>query len=239
MNKKVIIATLFSCIALGFTACSDDEDSITTITFESADLGSIGYINNADYTEGNYVFTNVYNKEYGSWYGYAISNHTNDTIAGWSNQYSVYAGCGANGSKNFAVAFVGAEYDENWNSTPVYPVFSRTDMAEFAPKSAQFALTTYTYLSIKNGDDYAKKFEAGDYYRVIVKGTAANGEQRTVEFDAVNIDNNVAFTQWSKIDLSKLGNVAKVEIAFESTDTGDYGINTPVYIAIDNIEIAE
>lgn len=244
MNKKLILATLFCCTMPFFTACDDDDDdneeeNVITITFENANLAEKGYINNQKYVENGYQFSNVYNEDYDSWYGYAISNQTDKETEGWANQYSVYAGEGANKSANFAIAYLGAEYDENWVATPVYPLFERVDGAAFKPKSAYFALTTYTYLSTRNGDDFAKKFEAGDYYRINVIGTAIDGKETKVTFDAVNIDNNIALTTWKEIDLTQLGSVVKVEISFESTDSGDWGINTPTYIAVDNIAIVE
>lgn len=242
MNKKLILAALFCCSAPLFTACDDDDDdekAIVTITFEDADLSKLGYINNESYTESGYQFNNIYDDTYGSWCGYAISKQTDTETEGYINQYSVYAGAGANNSANFAVGYQGATYDENWNSTPVYPTFSRIDGAEFKPQSAYFALTTYTYLSTQNGDGFAKKFVAGDYYLVDVIGVAADGTEKHVTFDAINIDKNISFSTWRKVDLTALGSVVKVEISFESSDNGDYGINTPTYIAIDNIAVEE
>lgn len=242
MNKKTLLAALFCCSAVFFTACDDDDDDkIVTITFEDAQLGEAGFINNAQYKERGYVFSNKFTTSDNgdSWYGYSVSNKTDKETEGYLNQYSVYAGSGAKGSKQFAIAFQGAEYDENWNSTPVYSSFEREDGASFSPVSAYFALTTYTYLSTQKGDAYAKKFEAGDFYKVTVIGTTADGKTNEVVFDAINIDNNVAFTSWQNISLKQLGEVVKVELKFESSDTGAYGMNTPAYIAIDNIEIAE
>ena len=230
MNKKVILAALLCCTALGFTACEDDDDEkLVTLTFESADLGETGYINNAAYTESGYTFNNNYDTQYGSWDGFAVSSKTDKEIEGYQNQYSVYGNGGANGSKQFAVAYQG--FTENPNIT--------RDGAAFQPRSAQFSLTTYTYLSTQKGDTYAKKFVAGDYYRVTVIGTLANGSKKEIEFDAININQNVAFTSWTKVDLSDLGSVVKVEFKFSSTDNGDWGMNTPGYIAIDNVVIAE
>ena len=39
------------------------------------------------------------------------------------------------------------------------------------------------------------------------------------------------------MDLSSLGLVKTIEFSVASSDTGDYGINTPTYFAMDNIEI--
>ena len=41
-------------------------------------------------------------------------------------------------------------------------------------------------------------------------------------------------TQWEYVDLSPLGTVDSVEFIFTSSDVGQWGINTPTYVAIDN-----
>lgn len=231
MNKKLILATLFSCTALFFTSCDDDDDNDRTIkiTFENAQLNENGVFYTQSYVENNYSFANNYTEAYDSWDGFAISNNVDTKTEGYTNQYSVYAGVGANNSQKFAVAYSGLNA----------PSFAHTDSAEFAPQSAYFALTTYTYLSTQNGDAFAKKFAEGDYYRVNVKGISATTDTTEITFDAINIDNNVAFTTWQKVDLRELGNVVKIEISFESSDNGYWGMNTPAYIAIDDIEIVE
>ena len=42
---------------------------------------------------------------------------------------------------------------------------------------------------------------------------------------------------WTAVDLSILGQVKTIEFSVSSSDTGDYGINTPTYFAIDGIAI--
>lgn len=233
MNKKVILAALFCCTVFGFTACDDDDDDdvkTVTITFESANLGETGYINNEAYVESGYTFNNNFDDQYGSWDGFAVSNQTDMETEGYQNQYSVYGNGGANGSKQFGVIFMG--FTENPNIT-------FNDGAAFKPVSAQFALTTYTYLSTQKGDSFAKKFGEGDFFRVTVTGIAADGTAKNIDIDAINIDKNIAFTSWTKVDLSELGEVVKLEFIFSSSDNGDWGMNTPGYIAIDNFEVVE
>ena len=42
---------------------------------------------------------------------------------------------------------------------------------------------------------------------------------------------------WTAVNLSSLGQVKTLEFSVSSSDTGDFGINTPTYFAIDNIAI--
>ena len=43
--------------------------------------------------------------------------------------------------------------------------------------------------------------------------------------------------QWTDVDLSILGDVYGLSFDYESSDIGSFGINTPTYFAIDNIDI--
>ena len=44
-------------------------------------------------------------------------------------------------------------------------------------------------------------------------------------------------TTWRSWDLSALGKVNKIKIDFEGSDTGDWGLNTPAYLCIDNVKV--
>jgi len=51
-------------------------------------------------------------------------------------------------------------------------------------------------------------------------------------------DNSLDFIldDWEFTDLSSLGEVDALSFSFTSTDTGSFGINTPTYFALDNLE---
>ena len=43
---------------------------------------------------------------------------------------------------------------------------------------------------------------------------------------------------WNRVDLSNLGdNVCTIAINFEGSDSSAYGLNTPAYVAIDDIDV--
>lgn len=117
--KHSILAVLsFLCFIL-FSCDKDEEDKTDIITFEELDLGSEGYWNGSDgsggFTSGNAFFPNQFT-DWGngitSWKGFAYSNHTDIVTPGYVNQYSSYAGGGANGSEKYAVIYGGIP----WNS---------------------------------------------------------------------------------------------------------------------------
>jgi len=47
----------------------------------------------------------------------------------------------------------------------------------------------------------------------------------------------VTDNDWEDWNLKALGNVNRVVFNFEGSDAGEYGLNTPGYLALDNIEI--
>ena len=44
---------------------------------------------------------------------------------------------------------------------------------------------------------------------------------------------------WEKVNLSAMCKVDSVAFSFSSSDNGDFGMNTPAYVCIDNIEFSQ
>ena len=61
-----------------------------TIGFETFNLSTESYYNGSDEAGGfalsGVIFENSYNSTYGSWSGFSVSNITDNTTAGYSNQ---------------------------------------------------------------------------------------------------------------------------------------------------------
>jgi hypothetical protein len=215
-------------------SCEKDEPQKDFITFEEIVLNSEGYWNGEDnsggFTSGNAFFPNHF-KDWGdgvtSWYGFACSNHTDTYTAGYGNQYSSWAGGGANGSEKYAVIYYGDTIE-----------FTVPEKME----SIQVSNSTYAALSMKDGDDFARKFEQGDYFNLVIAGIDEEDNltgiikiglaDYTAEDESMHYISNV----WNLIELEYLGVVKKIIFGFESSDTGAVGINTPVYACIDNIK---
>ncbi|MEM1227989.1 MAG: DUF4465 domain-containing protein, partial [Planctomycetota bacterium] len=109
----------------------------------------------------------------------------------------------------------------------------------------------FTALSIENGDGFAKEFggvsgDDPDLFTVTFTGHSDVGATGTVTGTREYIladyrfaDNSQDFIvdTWQLVDLTSLGTVRSVSIGFFSTDVGGFGINTPTYVAIDNLSI--
>lgn len=174
----------------------------------------------------------------------------------YENQCSVYntssidganAGAGADGSNTFAIAF---GYDGPQSSNAAAR-FNFTGNAEFLLHSVQVCNTSYAYGVMANGNPFGNNpnqniIESGGWFKVEFYGFDANGRATNngnpVEFyladgrqPSATLSNVVA--RWTECDLTPLGRVNSVKISFSSSDTGEWGINTPTYVALDNLVI--
>lgn len=228
---------------LSFASCSDDDNEddghggdtpkelLSVIDFESVTIPDTGFINNLEYQEKGVRFSNNYSEStYGAyWEGFSYSQLTDRATPGLINQYSVFASSGANQSEKFAVAF--ASYE-----SPTH--FQFISDGSYKVKSIMVNNSTYAALSIKDGDSYSKQFENGDWFKVIFTGYNTAGEAgKTVECYLADYRNGKTYicNTWTKVDLESLGNVNKITITFDSSDKGEFGVNTPQYVCIDDL----
>ncbi len=233
-RTAVLVAALVVAVS-----CEKEEDQTITINFEDVVLPEEGFLGAED-AEGAHEINNVsfmamYNAEYGSSSGVIISSLTDTETAGFVNSYSAYAGSGANGSSKFAVI------NPPWGNTEPIITFDGPVTVE----SVEVTNTTYTALSMRDGDAFAKKFTAEDedFFSVNFEGFDAGGNSAgTVTFYLADFrmgSNTGIVDSWQAVDLSSLGPVSSIGVTFESSDVGTYGINTPLYVAVDNISFVE
>lgn len=242
--KRKLVALSLLAIAILFTSCQEDDSNVGVdyntikIDFESVELPAEGVLGgkdaNGSHDIGIAKFIVKYNEEYDFSSGVLISNHTDTETAGFTNSYSVYAGTGSDGSEKFAILNPFMSGEE--------PLIQFTKTIEL--ESVDITNTTYAALSMKNGDQFAKKFTAEDedFFKVIFKGYLGENETGTVEAylaDFRNGSDKGILSTWEKIDLSPLGAIDGIEVILESSDVGDYGMNTPSYVAIDNLIIKD
>lgn len=237
--KKIYIFVV-ALIATQFVSAQDAND---TLTFESFDLASESYYNGDDMAGqivfGDLILPNTYS---GYWaQGYAVSNVTDVTTAGYTNQYASFTGGGSNSS--------------------TFGVFYGSGIIEFANErtitSIDVTNTTYAALSMRDGDSFGKQFgsiyaadgitEDGtngeDFFllKIIPLDATNNASGDTVDFYLADFrfaddNDDYILDTWSTIDLSASSMTAhKLQFELTSTDNHPtYGMNTPAYFALDN-----
>lgn len=234
MNKILF----FIGIALVFFA-----NAQTTNDFESFTLNSESYNNGSDFSggfaESSVYLPNFYDTVggYVSWGGFAISNVTDVTTQSFNNQYAVSSGSGYNNSSNFALFY------ESYGTPNVLKLHNTTDIAF---ESMYINNSTYAYLSMKNGDQFAKKFGGAsgndpDYFYISIKkfhnGILGNDSINfyLADFRFPNNNQDYIINEWTKVDLLSLGVADSLQFKFYSSDVGQFGINTPTYFCMDNV----
>jgi len=256
IQKKRLFGGLlmFAVASAIFIACEPDDTEISNlITFEDINLGSTGFYIGSDkigtpvsyeswgqmvteyyggFRSGSLFCNTIYNETWNSWSGMACSNHVNMDSAGYFNQYSVFANSGAGGSSKFILV----------NSDGSSFVFDNV----VTVKSLMINNSTYAYKALKDGNDggagFARKFVNNDYFYVKMTGYDSTGvEKASREFYLADFRNGKSFIcdKWTEISLEEFGRIKEISFSFVSTDSGDWGINTPVYCCIDNIKYVE
>ncbi|MCA1759792.1 MAG: DUF4465 domain-containing protein, partial [Bacteroidales bacterium] len=205
-------------------------------TFENVELPNGSFYNGSDgaggFYSGGFRFPNDYNADWGSWSGFSVSNMKDSVTAGWQNQYSAITAGGVNNSEKYAVVFGSGGL--------------RMDLGNPAEISGVFVTnSTYTYLALRDGDDFSKKFGGidrtePDYFKLVVSGVDIRGNETgkveffLADFRFENSEEDYIVNTWEWLDLKTLGVVAALNFSLESTDMGDWGMNTPAYFCLDD-----
>jgi len=206
----------------------DDETS-----WNGSDLAG-SYTATDEFTSGIATFNNYYaydkGWDYHSWSGFAYTNSTDTTTTGLAAQYMAIAEGGAKGSENYAIAYCNAY-------APTQPEITFDEVQTVS--GAYFANTNYAYYSMLNGDGFAKKFEAGDWFKLTITGKDASGAE-TGSIDFLLADGVEIVDIWTWVDLSSLGEIKTIAFSLTSSDSDPvFGMNTPAYFAIDSINDPE
>ncbi len=234
MKKKVLALAV-----LAVTGASAQ----TTITFDDLTIPADTFYNGSDlageFVSGGLTFTNDYNDQFDYWSGWSYSNMTDVVTQGAENQYSAFPGSGGDGSDNYAVNYSG------------YLHLGVPRLLE----SVQITNTTWTALSMQNGDQFGKVFgspnnangdpdgtNGEDYFRLLIIGCDADTNAidtvtfYLADYRFANNDDDYIVDTWETVDLSELGEVTYLNFKLESSDVSFGYINTPGYFALDNLK---
>lgn len=236
---------LLASFALCLPALLPASAKSTVIDFEA--LGAAlptagpGYYDGADgagdfATQGAY-FANSYSA--GFWQAFAYSQHGDSVTPGFGNQWSAFPGSGAGGSTTFALGFQGfgaageprIQFD-----------------AERTLLGARLANTTYAALSMRDGDAFAKAFGGvtgtdPDFLLLRILGYDAGGNSTgsvdfyLADYRFADSAQDYIVDDWRFVDLSGLGGVQSLRFAIEGSDVGSFGLNTPAYFALDDLQL--
>lgn len=194
--------------------------------------------NTDGWTSNTVYFGNSYDSSWGGfWNGFSYSNVNDTTTPGYTNQYAAFTGTAYSGSI-YAVAYAGShafiDLPTGWT-----------------PSSVRVTNTTYAALDMRDGSMFSKKFggtsgDDPDFFDVIFTGYDALGGTGSVTgsvtfrlADFTFGDNSLDYIldTWELVDLTSLGAARSIRLSFDSSDVGMWGINTPTYVALDQLEL--
>ncbi len=249
MKFRKLISFFASVAMLGaFTSCIDNDDSsvaVFGVGIDSSLFNDNGVFKEVDMVSPNgslYIngltFARDVNTMYQSFTGFQPSMVINNEVTEnyWPNEQwgVVDKSQSANNKYSFLVGYWNSmETTTDIPANPSCKVAPATKMNSFKPLYVFISNSTVTYTAMAKGlGTYSRKFEAGDVCKLLIYGVKNNVRTRPVEFVLGSCDSNGVFKgvdQWTAVDVKELGDVDYIYFQMTSTDTGEYGINTPTY----------
>lgn len=260
MNLKFSnMALALACaLAMGaMTSCNnndDDDETVYTQNFTFDDFEASQYndenvwkeVYNPDitYMVFNGLMSMTHNAsvseyngvKYYSWTGFCPSRNsdTGNFPNDWTNhQWSSITGSGVTGSTGYVVGFW--DVQESTQSIPEKPSMEIAFAGKAEPMYVMLTNNTYAYYTMLNGSAYSKKFTSEDWFKVIIHGVKDGVETGKVEFYLAR--NGQIVDDWQLCDLRSLGTVNSIYMQMESSDSGQWGMNTPAYVCMDNLVV--
>jgi len=234
------LTTFFAAVILAFTANAQ-------VTFETLPLdsthywkGNAGVAATTPFSSGVASFTNrndtsSFGDYWGGW-GYSSKQDT-ISIDYTTNDLSAITGIGHNNSNVYGVAYM------SFN-----PEYNHIRFGQNCAVAGFYITnTTIAYRSMQNGDFAAKKFGGvtgndPDFFRIDVTGwIGGNPIADTVQFYLAdfrdtNNANDYIVNDWRWVNTISLGVVDSLTYNLVSSDNGSFGMNTPAYFCIDDLE---
>ena len=203
------------------------------------------------YDEGNTFLSSMLNNSWGSWAywngGIAVSDYVDSNLDNvpYTDQLAVFrkgaeAGRGEGGhgaSDRFAV-INGVDNTFASGGTDTRAVLAFGDGHARTIDHAYVAPTTYFLSNIVNGSSFCTAATEETFVDLLAEGFDAQG-QKTGTATLRLVDGLHHVQGWTWFDLSALGKVSSVKFNFSVSDDqkGAYGVNTPTYVAIDDIAV--
>ncbi|MBQ2906683.1 MAG: DUF4465 domain-containing protein [Bacteroidales bacterium] len=181
--------------------------------------------------------------------GHAISNYVSSDYAEYGNymyQLTAYdkdanglvtSGGGHNGSDNFAVHY--GYYDgSSWNQTTEedLPAIYFKDGEARVIDHLYVCLTTYEYYCLYEGNGLTAPMGEGDYVILEAIGHKEDGTTSKISIRVADYHDGV-IDDWTKWDLTALGEVVKVNFNIIGTNDNGYGFSQPAYFAYDDVAV--
>lgn len=251
--NKFLIGFVALALALCVSSCEKEENVFLIVTdplaAQCTDNGvwSACYSNTSGFDLDGIHFSHFGATEpYEQWRGFCPSTVRDtkeyDTDEWVEHQWATIAGHSARG--NFEDAYLVAYWDgmlmDDGTNTTGLPgsnscVVTGTDGITFMPYDVYVSNTTWGYYAMKNGTPFSKAFTGEDWFKLTITGYRKGLVTSSV--DVMLAEKGYINPDWIKVRLSRLGLVDMMVFDLSSSDTGEWGINTPTFFCIDALHM--
>ncbi|MEX2595735.1 MAG: DUF4465 domain-containing protein [Salibacteraceae bacterium] len=207
-----------------------------TETFDSFNVEPDTFLNGSDGTtvfNGTHLnFPVGYDTVFDYWAsGVALSTMTDTADGTFTNLYSAFTSSPDNNTYGVA----------NLGEGSVEIIGNMILETNYRWESVDVAPTTYLYKSMLYGDAFAKKFggpsgDDPDYFFIRFYAGSDSLDFYLADFRFEDNTEDYIIDDWTTVDLTSLSS-SSLNLSFKlfSSDTGAFGINTPLFFALDNL----
>lgn len=251
--KSALNCAVAIALCAGFAACSDDDDddnfdvtldvAVAGFQYDAAGVWTGVYTNDPLVAQG-LTFTHTGGSSeyagvtYYSWAGFCPSKSADtadysSTGFPGTHEWSSITGAGVSGNQYMVGFWKSDEVPDVPNSAGTAITYPNS--VSFKPEEVYVTNTTYGYYTMLNGNAFSTKFDANSWFNLIIHGSLNGTETGTVTV-ALAKGTDIAKT-WIRVNLEPLGKVDRIYFTMASSDTGQWGMNTPSYFCLDRLSI--
>ena len=175
--------------------------------------------------------------------GHAISNYASTDYDACGDQYSqltVYGEEGQggyNGSANFAMHY-GYIDGSSYNRTEELSALTFYDEVPRVIDHMYINISTYLLKCVIGGNSLTEPLGEEDWVKIVASGWDADGNMTgSSVFVLCEGSSKNIVTEWTKWDLSGLGEVVSVQFNVTGSNDNGYGFSQPAYFAYDNVAV--
>ncbi|MDB9882318.1 DUF4465 domain-containing protein [Bacteroidia bacterium] len=233
-NILILLALVVSNVSFAQFAHQRVYSTFDNLPLAKADTFNNGADRSGGFTHYGRFFNNSYDTMWGSWSGWSLSNMKDSVTAGFGNQYSAISGIGLSSTTNYMVSTGDAAYIKFDEPTEI--------------SGAYFTNSTYAYRDMVEGSGFSKKFGGDDgndedFLRIVIGSYLAGNKVDSVIFYLAdyrfpNNNQDYILKNWEYVNFSNSfedTNVDSISFRYEGSDVGEYGLNTPKYFCMDDL----
>lgn len=227
------LTTLLTALVLGALLQAQ-----TTVTFDDELTATDTFNNGSDgdtlFNIDDFLFPVNYDTSFGGYWaeGFAVSNRTDTVDGSFMNLYS------ARTTPEVNNGYLVANLAEG--PVTISTGFEITTDRTFEYTSIDVTNTTYAFKSMRDGDMFAKQFggptgDDPDYFFIRFSNGVVDIDHYLADFRFEDNAQDYIVDEWETVDLTPFQGGMSFTMELFSSDTGAFGINTPLFFALDNL----